>query len=75
MLCTNQRLDKLAAARADFVSRNMLPPSYTPPPPPQRQSDEDDNGGPVDDIAVMGNVVLACTRGKDVAQLPNLQFY
>ena len=75
MLCTNQRLDKLAAARADFISRNMLPPSYALPPPPQRQSNEDDDGGPVDDVPLMGNVVLARTHGKDVAKFPKFLTY
>ena len=75
MLCTNQHLNKLAATRADFVSHNMLPPSYAPPPPPQRQSNEDYDGGPVDDVPVMGNVVLACTHGKDVAKFPNFLTY
>ena len=31
MLVTNQRLDKLAAARVDFVNRGMLDPKYQPP--------------------------------------------
>jgi hypothetical protein len=31
MLVTNQRLDKLAAARVDFVNRGMLDPAYRPP--------------------------------------------
>ena len=75
MLCTNQCLDKLAAARAGFVSCNMLPPSYAPPPPPPRQSNEDDGGGPVDNVPVMGNVVLARTRGKDVAKFPKFLTY
>ncbi|KAJ7676822.1 hypothetical protein DFH06DRAFT_1291713 [Mycena polygramma] len=32
MLLTNQRLDKLAAARADFVERGMIPPTFMPVP-------------------------------------------
>jgi len=31
MLITNQRLDKLAATRADFIAREMLPPDRAPP--------------------------------------------
>ncbi|EDQ98444.1 uncharacterized protein LACBIDRAFT_302080 [Laccaria bicolor S238N-H82] len=34
MLLTNQRLDKLLRACADFVERRMLPPSHLPPPKP-----------------------------------------
>ena len=63
MLTTNQRLDKLAAARTDFVERGMLPPSYMPPASVSKPPDEDDEGGPVND-SVVGNVVLARTRGK-----------
>ncbi|KAJ7789002.1 hypothetical protein B0H14DRAFT_2233814, partial [Mycena olivaceomarginata] len=60
MLQTNQHLDKLAAARADFVERGMLPPTYAPP-----IADPDDNdGGPVDIARVDGNVVLARTRER-----------
>ncbi|KAG0692604.1 hypothetical protein DFH29DRAFT_985714 [Suillus ampliporus] len=32
MLLTNQCLDKLAAARVEFVARGLLPPSHLPPP-------------------------------------------
>lgn len=45
MVQTNQRLDKLAAARVDFVERGMLPSTYLPP----IVDVDDDNGGPVDD--------------------------
>ncbi|KAJ6561258.1 hypothetical protein B0H10DRAFT_2180547 [Mycena sp. CBHHK59/15] len=58
MLLTNQRLDKLAVAGADFVERGMLPPTYAPP----VVDPEDDDGGPVDTIRVQGNVVLTRTR-------------
>ncbi|KAJ7114416.1 hypothetical protein C8R44DRAFT_630053 [Mycena epipterygia] len=60
MLQTNQRLDKLAAARADFVERGMLPPTHAPPP----KNSDDDDGGPVDDARVEGNVVLARKRER-----------
>ncbi|KAJ7127826.1 hypothetical protein C8R44DRAFT_830310 [Mycena epipterygia] len=75
MLQTNQRLDKLAAARANFVERGMLPPTYSPP----IVEPEDDDGGPVDDTRVQGNVVLARKRERayprfapDLAQHINL---
>ncbi|KAJ6599442.1 hypothetical protein B0H10DRAFT_2167549 [Mycena sp. CBHHK59/15] len=58
MLQTNQRLDKLTAARADFVERGMLPLIYAPP----AVDPDDDDGGPVDTVRVEGNIVLACTR-------------
>ena len=61
MLITNQRLDKLAAARADFIAREMLPPDRGPP--PGAIADEDDDGGPIDDEKVMADVQLAWTRG------------
>ena len=61
MLLTNQRLDKLAATKADFVSRGMLPPER---PPPLRDKDEGEDAEPVDDERVLGNVVLARTRGE-----------
>jgi len=61
MLITNQRLDKLAAARADFIARKMLPPDRGPP--PGAITDEDDDGGPIDDEKVMADVQLARTRG------------
>ncbi|KAJ7182268.1 hypothetical protein C8R43DRAFT_1083515 [Mycena crocata] len=60
MLQTNQRLDKLAAARADFVERGMVLPTHAPPP----NIDDDDDGGPVDDARVEGSVVLARKRER-----------
>lgn len=53
MLITNQRLDKLAAARVDFQARGMLnrrigPPDLPPEPAANLQDDEDDDGGAVD---------------------------
>ncbi|KAF8878630.1 hypothetical protein BD779DRAFT_1613015 [Infundibulicybe gibba] len=73
MLLTNQRLDKLAAARVDFVDRGMLPSTYPPPPQPppplQDPNNDDSNGGDerdwvgaIDDAYVVGNVTLACTH-------------
>lgn len=64
MLLTNQRLDKLAAARTDFVERGMLNASRIPPPASDKNHDaEDDDGGEVDDERVEGNVILARRRG------------
>ncbi|KAF5379158.1 hypothetical protein D9615_006028 [Tricholomella constricta] len=51
MLVTNQRLDKLAAARADFVARDAI----------DGGTGANDDAEPIDDH-VMGNVVLARTR-------------
>jgi len=54
MLVTNQRLDKLAAARVDFQARGMLDrqfgPLDPPPDPPANnlQDEDDDDGGAVD---------------------------
>ncbi|KAA1479592.1 hypothetical protein DENSPDRAFT_862058 [Dentipellis sp. KUC8613] len=70
MLLTNQRLDKLAAARVDFIHRGMLPPRFVPPDTPTHavempgQCVEDDmDDEPVDEnIRVEGNIVLARTR-------------
>ncbi|KAJ7723744.1 hypothetical protein DFH07DRAFT_759380 [Mycena maculata] len=66
MLQTNQRLDKLVAARADFVERGMLPPTYAPPP----VDPEDDDGGPIDTARVEGNVMPARTRERAYPHLP-----
>ncbi|KAF7978992.1 hypothetical protein HWV62_44259 [Athelia sp. TMB] len=69
MLLTNQRLNKLAAARTRFVQLGMLPPSHAPP---QEQNNKNDEEGPVDDL-VMGDVQLARTRARnyprDIAEL------
>jgi hypothetical protein len=61
MLLTNQRLDKLKAARSDFVHRGLLPPSHVPPPKHMLMSEEDEDGGPIDEH-VTGTVTLARTR-------------
>ena len=61
MLLTNQRLDKLKAARNDFVHRGLLLPSHAPPPVPVLMPDEDEDGGPIDEH-VTGTVTLARTR-------------
>ncbi|KAF8954718.1 hypothetical protein BDZ97DRAFT_1908047 [Flammula alnicola] len=54
MLITNQRLDKLNAAQADYISRQMLPPKCQVP----VVEDEDDDGGPTDE-RVLADVKLA----------------
>ncbi|KAJ6607973.1 hypothetical protein B0H10DRAFT_1816789 [Mycena sp. CBHHK59/15] len=61
MLLTNQRLDKLAAARADFVERGMLPPDFVPV--PDKQNDDQD-AEETDEARVDGNVVLARRRER-----------
>lgn len=71
MLVTNQRLDKLAAARVNFQTRGMLnasifsghdpPADVQPPPTTQPEVDtnnEDDDGGAVDGD-ILGEVTLA----------------
>jgi hypothetical protein len=57
MLLTNQRLDKLNAIRADYISRGMLPLEHQTP-----IVDDDDDGGPMDE-RVMADVKLARTKG------------
>jgi len=61
MLLTNQRLDKLNAARNEFVHQHLLPPSHGPPPKPVLMPEEDEDGGPIDEY-VTGTVTLARTR-------------
>ncbi|KAF8952643.1 hypothetical protein BDZ97DRAFT_1681013 [Flammula alnicola] len=63
MLLTNQRLDKLAASRADFENRGMLPRSRAPPPKPVLL--DNDRDGPTDEY-VTGNVTLARTRQRKI---------
>jgi hypothetical protein len=65
MLVTNQRLDKLMAARNDFVRRGLLPPTHAPPPKPMLMPDEDADGGPIDEH-VTGTVTLARTRRTSI---------
>lgn len=61
MLLTNQRLDKLQAARNDFVHRGLLPPLHPFPPKPVLIPEDDEDGGPIDEH-VTGTVILARTR-------------
>ncbi|KAJ7201558.1 hypothetical protein GGX14DRAFT_536142 [Mycena pura] len=64
MLLTNQRLDKLAASRADFVERGMLPSQFAALPDklpdPDKEPDEEADDG----AHVQGTVVLARTRER-----------
>lgn len=72
ILLTNQRLDKLAAARIDFTARGMmdgsllplppLPSQGSPSPPPDSDDDSVDNGA-IDGPTVVGEVKLAKTYG------------
>ncbi|KAF5330759.1 hypothetical protein D9619_005328 [Psilocybe cf. subviscida] len=65
MLLTNQRLDKIAAAQADFIARGMLPPDHEPIPGAEHlrntivEGNDDDDGGPVE--RVLADVQLART--------------
>ena len=53
LLVTNQHLDKLAAARIDFISQGMLPSSYGPPPgaiePAPNHDEREDDAEPTDE--------------------------
>ncbi|KAF8951457.1 hypothetical protein BDZ97DRAFT_1910010 [Flammula alnicola] len=73
MLMTNQRLDKLAASRADFIARGMLPADR--PPPLRDRLEElihahndlkevDEDGGPTNEEQVLSHVHLARTRER-----------
>jgi hypothetical protein len=64
MLVTNQRLDKLAAARVDFQARGMLdqqfgPPDLPPDLPANNLQDEDDDDGGAVDGDIDSEVILA----------------
>ncbi|KAJ7504628.1 hypothetical protein B0H11DRAFT_1632581, partial [Mycena galericulata] len=67
ILLTNQRLDKLAAARVDFTSRGMMSDALLPlPAPPPRESltpppdpnDENIDHGEIDGPTCLGEVKL-----------------
>ena len=80
MLLTNQRLDKLAAMRADFVEHDMLPGSHiansTPQGPKHRRmptDDDDDDEGPVDED-ILGHVTLARNRGMSCIKSHSTSF-
>lgn len=71
MLVTNQRLEKLAAMRSDFVARGMLPGGHKSGKnmtthvfePKYSSRGEEDDAWPAEEENVLGNVVLARTRG------------
>jgi hypothetical protein len=68
MLITNQRLDKMAAARVDFQARGMLDhaPAINvdlPPEPPAKLADDDDSGA-VDGMDILAEVQLARKASK-----------
>ncbi|KAJ7248710.1 hypothetical protein C8J57DRAFT_1522190 [Mycena rebaudengoi] len=82
MLTINDRLDKLAAARVDFVDRGMLlgpsarPLSPGPEPPPadqpQHADPDDDDGGDDDTRDILGEVKLARTAVRGYPRDPLL---
>jgi hypothetical protein len=71
MLTINDRLDKLATARVDFIERGMLAGPAARPlalahpgaPVPDAEDDDDDLGAP-DERNIIGEVKLARTPGK-----------
>ena len=73
MLLTNQRTDKLAAARVDFTARGMMeghdfaPPIPEPPDDESEEEEEDDDDQVADDgLACQGEVKLAKTAGQNL---------
>jgi hypothetical protein len=63
MLLTNQRLDKLAFARAKFIAHGMLPSERAPKPSRPANNYNEENDGAVDGD-IMGEVVLAARARK-----------
>ncbi|KAJ7697723.1 hypothetical protein B0H17DRAFT_1197375 [Mycena rosella] len=73
MLTINDRLNKLAAARVDFIERGMLlgpmaralaasvPAAPAEPPQPGPEEDEDDDLSGSDERDILGEVKLACS--------------
>ncbi|KAJ6630166.1 hypothetical protein B0H10DRAFT_2362304 [Mycena sp. CBHHK59/15] len=82
MLTVNERIDKLAATRVDFVDRGMLSgpisPPLLPPPLPTNdgdivmavRNDDDDDGGATDRRDIMGEVLLAKTPVRRYPRRP-----
>lgn len=62
MMMTNQRLDKLAAARVDFCQRGMLMGGVANPGAHDDGEESDDDGGAVE-APLLNHVVLARTKG------------
>ncbi|KAJ6548027.1 hypothetical protein B0H10DRAFT_2383376 [Mycena sp. CBHHK59/15] len=85
MLTINDRLDKLAAARVDFMERGMLlgpsahllvpVPDPPPPPCPMEGDDDDDDGGDTDARDILGEVTLAKTPVRHYPRNPHLLAY
>ncbi|KAJ6603945.1 hypothetical protein B0H10DRAFT_1922992 [Mycena sp. CBHHK59/15] len=78
MLTINDRLDKLAAARVDFVDRGMMAgpaarplPTAAPAAPPAANEDEDDDGGATDERKILGEVTLAKTAVRGYPKNPD----
>ncbi|KAJ7484562.1 hypothetical protein FB451DRAFT_1555053 [Mycena latifolia] len=76
MLTINDRLDKLAAARVDFVDRGMMHgPSARPLAAsalaPLPAEDEDDDGGASNERQILGEVLLAKTPVRGYPRNPN----
>lgn len=82
MLLTNQRLDKLAAARADFMARGMMEGALLPlpaapvkdieSPPPEDANDERVDAGAIEGPTCVGEVKLAKSYGElQPPPLPN----
>jgi hypothetical protein len=69
MLLTNQRLDKLAAARVDFESRGMLNQrsilrDVSPSPPPLALDENDNEDADAPGMTALGDVRLAVRPGE-----------
>jgi hypothetical protein len=65
MLLTNQRLDKLAAARVDFTSRGMLDgPSSAANVPPEQAPNDGEDAEDAPGMTSMGDVKLARYPGR-----------
>uniref|UniRef100_D8QGA0 C2H2-type domain-containing protein n=1 Tax=Schizophyllum commune (strain H4-8 / FGSC 9210) TaxID=578458 RepID=D8QGA0_SCHCM len=70
MLVINERIDKLSACRTDFESRHMLSPQQRPIaydlPLPAATGDDEDDAGASESRKVMGEVILAKTRVRNL---------
>ncbi|KAJ6621814.1 hypothetical protein B0H10DRAFT_2162891 [Mycena sp. CBHHK59/15] len=78
MLTINDRLDKLEAARVDFVDRGMMAgpaarplPAAAPTAPPAANEDDDDDGGATDERKILGEVILAKTAVRGYPKNPD----
>ena len=72
MLVTNQRLDKLAAARIEFQARSMLsnaPKNVDPPPDVPATNDDDDSGAVNGMEDILAEVQLAQKSSKPYIRL------